>query len=190
MRNIGIVLAGGLSSRMGQDKALLPTEDGNLLQRTTRLLQRCCDEVWISGRHMDGVHGVLDRYPQRGPVAAIHAICEHALLNDSETFSLIFVPVDLPHLNQSAIECLINEPRPLCHFAQHPLPAKVALVAEVFAAAQDVLTSASENASVNALWRRLGAHVLPLTESVASQLVNVNTPEQWAKSQLSSTPLA
>ncbi|WP_251956609.1 molybdenum cofactor guanylyltransferase [Nostoc commune] len=42
-----IVLAGGKSSRMGQDKALIPIEGMPLLQRVCSIAQSCADTVYI-----------------------------------------------------------------------------------------------------------------------------------------------
>jgi molybdenum cofactor guanylyltransferase len=42
-----IVLAGGKSSRMGRDKALLPIEGVPLLQRVCSIAERCADTVYI-----------------------------------------------------------------------------------------------------------------------------------------------
>ncbi len=42
-----IVLAGGKSSRMGQDKALLPVQGVPLLQRVCRIAAGCADTVYI-----------------------------------------------------------------------------------------------------------------------------------------------
>ena len=50
---IGVVLAGGKSSRMGEDKALLKLANGNtLLQQSIHLLQTAgIEEVVVSGRY-------------------------------------------------------------------------------------------------------------------------------------------
>lgn len=42
-----IVLAGGRSSRMGQDKALLPIGQKTLLQQTCHIAATCCDRVYV-----------------------------------------------------------------------------------------------------------------------------------------------
>jgi molybdopterin-guanine dinucleotide biosynthesis protein A len=42
-----IVLAGGKSSRMGQDKALIPIQGVPLLQRVCRIAETCADRVYV-----------------------------------------------------------------------------------------------------------------------------------------------
>ena len=46
-RTVGYVVAGGRSVRMGRDKALLPWENGTLLDHAIARLRAVCDEVRI-----------------------------------------------------------------------------------------------------------------------------------------------
>src|SRR5256884_3611275 len=72
-----VILAGGLSRRMGRDKAALPVGDGTLIEHLARRLAPVVDETIVaggSGRHdLHGVTSVADRYPGLGPLAGIHA---------------------------------------------------------------------------------------------------------------------
>src|SRR5947208_6563881 len=72
-----VILAGGLSRRMGRDKTALPAGDGTLIEHLARRLAPVVDETSVaggSGRHdLPGVTTVADRYPGLGPVARIHA---------------------------------------------------------------------------------------------------------------------
>src|SRR5438477_12497634 len=72
-----VILAGGLSRRMGRDKAGLPAGDGTLIQHLARRLAPVVDETIVaggSGRYdLPGVPTVDDRYPGLGPLAGIHA---------------------------------------------------------------------------------------------------------------------
>ena len=72
-----VILAGGLSRRMGRDKAGLPAGDGTLIQHLARRLAPVVDQTIVaggSGRYdLPGVTTVDDRYPGLGPLAGIHA---------------------------------------------------------------------------------------------------------------------
>src|SRR5438874_2919546 len=72
-----VILAGGLSRRMGRDKAGLPAGDGTLIQHLARRLAPVVVETIVaggSGRYdVPGVATVDDRYPGLGPLAGIHA---------------------------------------------------------------------------------------------------------------------
>jgi len=72
-----VILAGGLSRRMGRDKAALPAGDGTLIEHLARRLAPAVDETIIAGGSerpaLDGVRTVDDRYPRLGPLAGMHA---------------------------------------------------------------------------------------------------------------------
>lgn len=72
-----VILAGGLSRRMGRDKAALPAGDGTLIEHLARRLAPVVDETIVAGGsgrdHPPGARMVEDRYPGLGPLAGIHA---------------------------------------------------------------------------------------------------------------------
>lgn len=80
MRVSGIILAGGLSSRMGTDKALLPLGEGNVIQVIASELSKAVDVVNIAvgkGYREEfaelGHVQAVDLYPECGPLAGLHA---------------------------------------------------------------------------------------------------------------------
>ena len=93
----GVVLAGGRSSRMGCDKALVEVGGQSLVHRQVDLLRQAgCTEKFISGRAgvdypVHGARVLLDPTPGLGPLAGIHA----ALASMAGTHLLV-VAVDLP----------------------------------------------------------------------------------------------
>src|SRR5438128_12608886 len=72
-----VILAGGLSRRMGRDKAALPAGDGTLIEHIARRLAPVVEETIVAGasgrHHLPGTTMVDDRYPGLGPLAGIHA---------------------------------------------------------------------------------------------------------------------
>lgn len=101
-----IILAGGYSRRMGQDKAALRLGDKTLLELTVDKL-RCLgiEEILVSGWEScpEGAVYVPDIYPHRGPLSGIHA----GLLAASNPCALI-LPVDMPLLSLGTLQSLIN----------------------------------------------------------------------------------
>lgn len=92
----GYVLAGGKSSRMGQDKALLELAGKPLVQRAVEKLRRVCAEVSIVGNRAElGVYAPLvrDLHEGCGPLGGIEA----ALLHSAKDWNLLMA-VDMPFL--------------------------------------------------------------------------------------------
>jgi molybdopterin-guanine dinucleotide biosynthesis protein A len=92
----GFVLAGGKSTRMGQDKAALPLNGRTLLEHALAALRSVCRDVAILGK--PELYGTLapvyeDIFPGCGPLGGIHA----ALSNSRTRFSLV-IAVDTPFL--------------------------------------------------------------------------------------------
>ena len=80
----GLVLAGGISSRMKQDKALLTYHESNQLVHTAKLLLKHCQRVFISCRHDQqkeyssfGFPLIIDRYIDIGPMAGLLSAQHH-----------------------------------------------------------------------------------------------------------------
>jgi molybdopterin-guanine dinucleotide biosynthesis protein A len=92
----GFVLAGGKSTRMGQDKAQLQLNGRSLLEHALTGLRAVCRDVAILGSYE--LYGELapvyeDIFPGCGPLAGIHA----ALSNSQTEYNLI-IAVDTPFL--------------------------------------------------------------------------------------------
>jgi molybdopterin-guanine dinucleotide biosynthesis protein A len=92
----GFVLAGGKSTRMGQDKATVTLNGLTLLQHALTALREVCSEIAILGKQeLYGKLGPVyeDIFPGCGPLGGIHA----ALSNSKTQFNLI-IAVDTPFL--------------------------------------------------------------------------------------------
>ena len=105
-RIVGVVLAGGLSSRMGQDKALVRLSDGenaDLLTRTVNLLQDVCGRAIVVGRMQEGYACIPDTSPGHGPVGGIATALEHC-----SGAACLVLSCDLPFMEHSVLEALIR----------------------------------------------------------------------------------
>ncbi|MGL4766770.1 MAG: molybdenum cofactor guanylyltransferase [Formosimonas sp.] len=166
---IGIVLAGGQSRRMGQDKALLRHASGQTwLAHSVELLEALCSEVWVSGRA--GERGIMDEQPLAGPAAAI-AHCARVLPDDV----LLIIPVDLPWLTTSALLELMHHDADAVHFQGHPLP----LLLRINAKKRIQNVDAPQNMSVKQLLAGLNVAALELPAQHQKALTNVNRPTDY-----------
>src|SRR5512138_1576155 len=104
MKFTAVILAGGASSRMGQDKCWLKVDGQSLLMRQVALLQALQPaEIFISGQpgrdySRTGCQVLFDRVPACGPVAGL----EVALLAAGSAL-LLTIPVDMPCLTPSIL---------------------------------------------------------------------------------------
>jgi len=113
------ILAGGRSSRMGQDKAMLPLAGRTLLGRTVDtlravpLLRDAQEQVTITvvgdRQSLEGAdRAIPDLHPLCGPLGGMEAALadlEHTRLADWA----FFIPVDMPFLPSPVIEALLAE---------------------------------------------------------------------------------
>jgi molybdopterin-guanine dinucleotide biosynthesis protein A len=100
------ILAGGKSSRMGTDKALLAIEGKTLLQRALAVAREISERVFIVGekQKFSNFGSVIeDAYPDCGPLAGIQAA-----LNNSNTELNLMLAVDLPFLTGPLLRFLLS----------------------------------------------------------------------------------
>jgi molybdopterin-guanine dinucleotide biosynthesis protein A len=102
----GYVLAGGKSSRMGRDKALLEIDGESLIARATRLVRAVLSEPVViasgPGYQALGLKIVADDFPGYGPLGGIAT----ALHISTRPWNLV-IACDLPYLTKPWLEYLI-----------------------------------------------------------------------------------
>jgi molybdenum cofactor guanylyltransferase len=170
---IGVILAGGRSSRMGEDKALLRVDGRTLLERTRDvLLEAGVERVVISG----AAHGgIADRWIEKGPIGGIASVVGE--LADGE---LLVVPVDMPHIDAATLAALRDERRMRStRWAGHPLPMRLTLDMTTRSVLADLVGVEGRACSVAALQARVGMTTLSRDTANTRALANCNTPEEW-----------
>lgn len=117
----GIILAGGQSSRMGCDKALLPVPGEPTLTFVThlaRLLLEHCQEVLLVARDQDqaraylphlpsSIQVITDRVSRVGPLMGLYSG-----LSAIHTSHALVVAVDMPFLQPALLDFLLAQARP------------------------------------------------------------------------------
>ena len=195
---LGIVLAGGLSSRMGQDKSQLvrntstnaepnSQQTETMLAFSQSLLNKAgIKQVVISG----GEHGINDLVPQLGPVGGIYSVFEQVPCS-----AALIIPVDLPLMTAEVLASLIQAgqiSKKAVHFNHHSLPLYLPNngYTELFFNQQ--LTNTNISTSVAGKGGK-GPSIKSLLKQVPHQtiscpqpqtLTNTNTPEQWQSAQV------
>ncbi len=186
----GFVLAGGKSTRMGVDKALLEFSGRTLLQNALHLAARVTDEVRIVGDPSKfGMCGsvVEDVYADRGPLGGIHAA-----LRSSGTDLNVVIGVDLPMLEARFLQYLIQVAKDsgatvtVPQLGRHYEPLCAVYRREFGIPAEEALRCGQNK--IDALFAAVSTKVIDdqeLTENRFSQRMfrNVNTPEDWKLAQ-------
>lgn len=187
-----VILAGGLSRRMGRDKASLPVGDGTLIEHLARRLAPVVDETIVaggSGRHtVAGVRMIEDRYPGLGPLAGIHAG-----LSSARYPHVWVVGCDLPDTDPALAPLLLElaagydavvpridaEPQGVCALYDRAL---VSRIDDLLASGERSIKSLLAASNV----RYVTSEELRLVDPELGSFRNINTPadyEAWLTTQ-------
>ena len=107
MNPTGIILAGGKSSRMGQEKGLVELGGKRLIDIAIQNLSMVCDTILISSNGNSfndaGLQVIKDVEPGIGPMGGLYS----ALLHSKTNLNLV-LSVDLPFVNEGLLKHLIE----------------------------------------------------------------------------------
>ncbi|AGA78147.1 NTP transferase domain-containing protein [Echinicola vietnamensis] len=112
----GLVLAGGKSSRMGQDKGELQYYRTNHRSYLYHTLRELCPKTFVSCRAdqeniiNSGLNYVLDEDQFKGPLNGI--LSAHHQYPDK---AWLVVAVDLPHIHEESLRALVKQRQPQKH---------------------------------------------------------------------------
>ena len=106
---LGVVLAGGQSTRFGSDKALAEIDGHTLLARAVDALSGWCEHVIVAGRETAPAPTIPDwPHPGMGPLAGIAAGLHHA--RDEGYDTVLTCGVDSMNLPENLLELLSPAP--------------------------------------------------------------------------------
>lgn len=193
----GFVLAGGRSTRMGRDKALLQYAGRPLIEHAVQVLIKAGLAPHIIGSRPDLASYapvIEDRHAGCGPLGGIEA----ALTTSSSEWN-VFLPVDLPHLPAAFLEYLkqrvaiteaaatiplfAGRPQPLCAVYHRSLLAGISRsierqdfkvisgIKEAISASEIDMFSVEAVATANGDW---------LSSSLYRWFHNLNSPQDLA----------
>lgn len=195
---IGIVLAGGQSSRMGKDKALLTFRGKTFLTLAKQaLIDAGCVRIIMSGepRADWNCQHVPDVLANLGPVGGMVSCIETMAVEKTPDTVLIFVAVDTPLLSAQSLTPLLSQTLALtqasflgkaqvpmgARYEHHPIPLVLRLTTTVSAHAQAIKHQliAGQSCSIDAFTNPFSLVRLAPDVVQWMQLRNINTPEDW-----------
>lgn len=186
-----LILAGGRSSRMGTDKALLPWQGVPLLERVCQVAVQCCSSVSVLTPWPQRYQSILstpvtfieEAAPQRGPLIALAQglqsipspwvlllACDMPCLDVWILQDWMHQLWDLPDSRMAQVPYQQKRWEPLCGFYHrqcHPL-----LQAFI----------RQGGCSFQSWLQQIPVQKLEVNESIAKMLQNCNTPEDLASS--------
>lgn len=185
----GLILAGGESRRMGQDKALLRRDGKSQLANVVQLLEPLVDKVFVSTRsdqreepERRQFRQIIDRYPDVGPVAGVLSA-----MDDYPNVDWLVVACDLPNIDEETIRFLIDnraEGRPFTAFrsSHDDLPEPLCAIYHL---GSDAIIRAFVDDSMTCPRKMLiRSDTKLLVQPNPRSLDNVNTPEDLENSVL------
>ncbi|MCI2282986.1 NTP transferase domain-containing protein [Colwellia sp. MSW7] len=192
---LGVVLAGGLSTRMGRNKAKLLRDDNSMLSML-EFSKQVLNESGINNIVVSGdKYDVPDTVKLSGPVGGILSV----LAKYPQAKSLLILPVDLPFMKAKALADLRLKgelSQKATFFEGHNIPLYLPNNSYVtlFLAQAFVKTGKQSNdksrfsiagqekgPSIKALLKNIPHQAIQCSD--ASVLFNTNTPEQWQQAK-------
>jgi molybdopterin-guanine dinucleotide biosynthesis protein A len=210
---LGVVLAGGLSSRMGKDKSQLTRQHktannakqpvSNMLDFSKQLLLDAgIKNIVVSGDN----HQIPDLVPQAGPVGGIYSVLAHFIAKSPEHLqpkAFLILPVDLPLMTANALAQLrlkgelshkatfFQDSQKQTHHIPLYLPNNAFLKLFLSQAFQGEKLAANTDTN-GKKHKKNGPSVRGMLQQVPHQaitslnntmLFNTNTPEQWQQAK-------
>ncbi len=170
----GVILAGGKSTRMGEDKANLKLNGMTLLGHMIALVH----EAGIEDCYVSRGDYIPDDVPTCGPLSGVHAMLKHNM--DLHQY-LIFLPVDMPKLTPNLIEALVIAPseKALVYFTSHKMPFRLK-VEKKWLQLIEFLLENTQDFSLGNFQKYIEEYcVLDVKEQEQHCFDNINTPEEW-----------
>jgi len=169
---LGVVLAGGQSSRFGSDKALAELAGHTLIARAVDLLAGWCEDILVVGRETAPAPTLPD-WPRAGmgPLGGLAAALRHARAEQYE--GVLSIGVDAVGLPDNLPTLLAPAP---AYLACQPV---IGLWPASAAEAIEVILTGDGRHSMLAFAQAIGARAVQL----AAEPANINTPADLAAAE-------
>ncbi len=183
----GVILSGGKSSRMGQNKALLKLGEERAIERVARQMKSLFSEVLlITNQPTEYKFLALPTFPDLynncGPLGGIHSALVHA-----QTSKVFIISCDMPMMTAEIIDAILNFPsiRPIV------VPVTEGLVQQICGIYSKACLPVLEQMlkgkkyKVMNLLDEMGAEIIEMNKLLpnynSNSFFNMNLPEDYQK---------
>lgn len=164
-----VILTGGASSRMGEDKAAQDWGGLRAVERAAALAQALgAAEIVTAGAVGFGLPWIADPAPLSGPVAGVLGAARA-----TAAARLLVLAVDAPTLRAADVAPLLATPGPGAAYEGLPLPMVLARAA--------IPAEAEDGWPLRRLVERAGLGQLAVEAGAAARIRGANTPEERAR---------
>jgi len=182
LKTIGVVLAGGLSSRMRLDKTQLIWQGSTLLEHAQSLLiEAGCETVLVSNN--SDSQFIADRYPNSGPLAGIDACLDYIIHHFADAEAMLIMPVDMPLMSQELLANInqqaIKGNAVYYSAGRFPLVLPVSEQLSILLTASLKKSNSGKGVSIKYLLGKLPCQELIIDQDQQRAFYNCNTPEEW-----------
>ncbi|WP_019154043.1 molybdenum cofactor guanylyltransferase [Robertmurraya massiliosenegalensis] len=192
METTGIILAGGKSSRMGTNKALLMIEGKTIIEQAVEELRSIVNNIIIVTNSFEdyaflNLPMVKDEWKDMGPLAGIHAG-----LSFSKTERNLIVACDMPFISAKLGDVLLKQ----LEDYEAAIPEISGQLHPLFAAYRKVVKEEAEKAlqqkqlRIRGIFRNIHVKIMEETELNKygvvlddSDLFNMNHPEEYEQAK-------
>jgi molybdenum cofactor guanylyltransferase len=185
-RVTAVILAGGKSSRMGMDKALLPWQGVPMLQRVYTVAQDCCARVEIltpwPDRYCELLPNAIFQVEQKPGFGPLVALAQS--LGQIESSWLLLLACDLPQLDSVILQDWIEQ-LPAADNAMACVPYRTDRWEPLCGfyhvnALSSLQTFIADGGRSFQRWlNQIPALPLGVDDAIAAMLWNCNTPTDW-----------
>lgn len=187
-----IILAGGKSSRMGEDKALLEYEGKYFIEKIAEELSFFDEKIIARGNNSaltkvtDSSWKVIpDIYPEHGPMGGLHAA-----LKECESEVMFVVTCDMPLITRELVKQICNEMHEQQRIMDDNIDALIAVTHDgkyhplcgIYKKELQQLMEEhlkQDNNRMMSILKNCRVKYLELDEEVSRQLINVNTVDEY-----------
>ncbi len=171
---VGVILAGGKSSRMGSNKVYVKYKNKQLIEHAYLLLKRTGISTIIISGYIEGYKSIEDVQPHLGPIGGIYSVMSSL---SEQTENIVFIPVDMPLLKASLLIQLLGYAHdyPAVYYESYPLPFVINCNKKTNKILLNMYSQLPKGGSMKNLLYNLKAKAIEVPNELSLSFMNINT---------------